>query len=321
MYLSLTDFALKMLITDPAKPSQRYQWVVNQDVESRLSKRRQSVNPGEGMKRPMVQPGALIYRLRSIRVTNSESIPGPDSEWVLRETTWPDHAFIELNGIRVELRRKAAWGKDMPADLTNFIQVGKNELRIVSLGPTKATDASTHVMAVEVYECKDENWIFSNLRYIEEPEAKRFILDRLSSSCDADDVMVVSSDQVSLGVCCPLSFTPISTPVRGTSCRHLECFDLGNYLETRPRRTGWEPPNADCWRCPICRGDARPSELIVDRFLEGVLRKLRECGLGGEEARNISVRLDGTWEIKQTKSTEEKKENPKETEVICLDDD
>jgi hypothetical protein len=321
LYLSVTDFPLKTLFTDNNMPSKKYQWFVDKEMESRLSKKRQGSKPGEGMKRAMVQPGSLIYRLRSIKVASVESIPLPDNEWVLRDTAWPDHAFVELNGARVELRRKAAWGKDLPADLSNFVQAGKNELSIVSLESFKAANFPTYVMAVEVYECKDEGWILSNVKRVDELAAKTSILNRLSGKCDAEGVEVVRSDQVCLGVRCPLSFRLINTPVRGITCRHLECFDLKNFLETRPRRTSWEPPNADSWKCPICRGDARPSELIVDGFLESVLGKLKESGGSGEEARNISVKADGTWSIKQEKKAEEQKENPKEPEVICLDDD
>src|SRR5205807_6012896 len=98
------------------------------------------------------QPGSLIYRLRSVKVTDSSRIPTTGAEWVVQETTWPAHIFIEVNKQVVEVRRKIAWGKDLPADITSYVQAGNNELKVVCLSPGKQRDSPIFVMAIEVYE-------------------------------------------------------------------------------------------------------------------------------------------------------------------------
>lgn len=335
LYISITGFAFPGIVIDFKRPCQKVKFNIEEDTEKRLSKMRLGSKPGDGLTRPMVEPGSLIYRLRAIKWTKSGTPETPDKEWVARETDWPSNTFIEVNGNRVELRRKPAWGKDLPADITTHIKTGENEIKIAVLRPRQTSPATTlYAMAVEVHECSHEDTIATGLNHITPVDAKTLITSRLVTKDDSDDLMVVDSDELSLAVTCPLSFTLINTPVRGKSCPHLECFDFKNFLDSRPRRKEWEPPNSDAWRCPICRGDARPGELVVDGFLVDVLKALRETDVGGEDPRHIIVKKDGTWEVKTEKeSTGDGKEKEdsnggagggapkKEVEVICLDDD
>ena len=78
-----------------------------------------------------------------------------------------------------------------------------------------------------------------------------------------DDDFSVGSMRLSLQ--CTLSHARVTTPARATECRHLECFDLESYLQCQ--RVARVPK----WKCPTCSAAARPSELVVDSWLLGVL--------------------------------------------------
>ena len=78
-----------------------------------------------------------------------------------------------------------------------------------------------------------------------------------------DDDFSVGSMRLSLQ--CTLSHARVTTPARATGCRHLECFDLESYLQCQ--RVARVPK----WKCPTCSAAARPSELVVDSWLLGVL--------------------------------------------------
>ncbi|KAI5843930.1 hypothetical protein DFP73DRAFT_452049, partial [Morchella snyderi] len=335
LYISISDFAFPGVAINFKKSCQKITFNITEDTEKRLSKTRPGTKPGDGLTRPMVSPGSLIYRLRSIKWTKSTQPLTPDQEWVSQETDWPVNTFIEVNGYHVELRRKPAWGKDLPADITSFIRTGDNEMKIVVLTPRRTDKSVMYAMAVEIHECTHEDDITSSLHTIPPTVAKALITKRLiGQSADSDDLMVVDSDHLSLAVTCPLSFKLMNSPVRGRSCTHLECFDFKNFLESRPRRREWEPPNSDAWKCPICRGDARPGELVLDGFLVEVLNAIKEGDMGVQDPRNIVVKKDGSWEIKHEKenAVNEKNEDSsntngatggnskKEVEVICLDD-
>lgn len=336
LYISISDFAFPGVAINFKRSCQMVTFNITEDIEKRLSKTRPGTKPGDGLTRPMVSPGSLIYRLRSIKWTKNTQPLSPDQEWVSQETDWPVNTFIEVNGYHVELRRKPAWGKDLPADITSFIKTGDNEMKIVVLTPRRTDKSVMYAMAVEIHECKHEDDITSSLHTIPSTDAKALITKRLiCQSADGDDLMVVDSDHLSLAVTCPLSFTLMNSPVRGRSCTHLECFDFKNFLDSRPRRREWEPPNSDAWKCPICRGDARPGELVIDGFLAEVLNAIKGGDMGVQDPRNIVVKKDGSWEIKHEKenAVNEKSEDSsntsgatgsnskKEVEVICLDDD
>jgi hypothetical protein len=74
----------------------------------------------------------------------------------------------------------------------------------------------------------------------------------------------------------PLSMAPITIPVRGQWCAHLESFDLSTYLSSN---TG----AAAKWQCPRCRDVVVPSALCVDTYMLGIMRTLaggRTSGAG-----------------------------------------
>ena len=128
---------------------------------------------------------------------------------------------------------------------------------------------------------------------------------------------------VRLSLHCPLSRTRLGVPVRGVTCRHLECFDLASYLEcARVAR----PPK---WACPLCASDAKPSKLRVDSWVAWVLQT------APADASDVQVSPDGSISqaaqatprkrkraaAAEGESSGEPKSRPGETEddPICLD--
>jgi hypothetical protein len=268
----------------------------------------------------MVRPGSLIYRLRCVEVKERTKVPSTDGEWVVKETCWPPNLFIEINSHRLDLRRKAQWGKDMPADITNLICLDENELKIFQLSDSGAQNR--HFVSVELFKCDSEGAIRAQLlksQYIDAERSKAAMIGRLSPDEGSDEIMVSST---TIGITCPLSFQLITLPVRGRSCRHLECFDFDNFMGSRPRKRPGDPPAWDGYKCPLCGGDARPQELVVDGFLHQVLRKLKE-EKAEKGVKGIMMSDTGEYEVKReiVDNEEEMEDGEKEVEVICLDDD
>jgi hypothetical protein len=115
---------------------------------------------------------------------------------------------------------------------------------------------------------------------------------------------------LSIDITDPFSAITFTTPVRGATCTHLECFDLDNWLDTRPSKGMQpcydhppapckcklvpEPSDTDKWKCPICGKDTRPSSLKIDGFLLKVRQQLEsEDKL---HVKSVLVALDGTWQ-------------------------
>jgi len=131
---------------------------------------------------------------------------------------------------------------------------------------------------------------------------------------------VFADQELYISLVDPVSFQQVKIPCRGANCRHLDPFDLSNWLESRPTKktclhalTGpahcqrctehdarWQEPSlVDAWKCPVgtCEGDARPPSIVVDGFLKGVLDSLAEQGL--EDVRAIYVDVHGNWRVKE----------------------
>jgi hypothetical protein len=103
----------------------------------------------------------------------------------------------------------------------------------------------------------------------EHSETREKIVEKLISEQDDDetetDIMGVN-ETVSLK--CPLSQNTITYPVRGYSCKHLQCFDLISYLEY----------NLVCkdkclLKCPVCSVYTPMGDLFLDGLTESILNE------------------------------------------------
>jgi hypothetical protein len=119
---------------------------------------------------------------------------------------------------------------------------------------------------------------------------------------DSDDI-IINDETLTISLADPFSATRFTDPVRGSQCKHLECFDLETWLQTRPpkperigggpEQKGGEPSMVDVWRCPICSLDARPVSLWIDEYFAGVRRSL--VSNGDMRTKTISVTANGQW--------------------------
>lgn len=94
---------------------------------------------------------------------------------------------------------------------------------------------------------------------------------------------------MSVNLNCPISGTKIATPIKSSLCEHVQCYDLGAFLELAHR--------SDSWTCPICNKPSRFEDLCIDGLIDAVLRQ-------SGSANEALVFPDGSWRIKDTGKTE-----------------
>ncbi|TXG50578.1 hypothetical protein EZV62_023102 [Acer yangbiense] len=84
------------------------------------------------------------------------------------------------------------------------------------------------------------------------------------------------------------SYTRIRTPVKGHSCKHLQCFDFSNFVEINSRRPSW--------RCPHCNQYVCYTDIRVDQNMVKAsgckITVLREVG---ENVTDVIISADGSW--------------------------
>lgn len=260
--------------------------------------------------------GSLRLRARCCRLQPHNS--SEESDWVTKESIWPEHIYIRFNDKSITIRRSTHNGKDLPVELTDFVQSGINKFQVAtsSKGPS-ATDKRGNLfyMAVEIVETVSHSDILKSVQSkgrIDREVTLDKIRSRVKSFPDEDGVTIIdrtgdTTQDLSIDLTDPFSAKIFEVPARGVSCTHMECFDLETWLTTRPTKQQIkcghrdvctcpkraEPSEPDKWKCPICFGDARPGSLRVDTFLEDVRKQLQsENKL---DTKSILVAADGTW--------------------------
>ncbi|KAL2205274.1 hypothetical protein CC79DRAFT_1323992 [Sarocladium strictum] len=213
-------------------------------------------------------------------------------------TYWPENIFITINDQPVPLRRKQHFRTDWPVELTGMVHRGSNSA-VVSLPevPQSRQALSKYLLMIEIVSVASANalrCLVSSKEHFSLEHTKGQFQRRLAGS--GDDEIEIQDKHLSISVTDPFSSTLCTTPVRSVQCKHLECFDLDNWLETRqskPSKRPGEPSKVDEWKCPICGGDARPHQLRIDDFFVHVSKKLKTDG--AERTKTIQMDDQGYW--------------------------
>lgn len=279
--------------------------------------------------RRIFRTGSMLYRFRSIK-TSTTSHALTESEWVATDNVWPSGIAILLNGRGLEVRRKLHHGKDLSMDFTPGIKEGVNTVSIaISQAPQE--DLTAYSFGLERLALTDAEIIKSEITTVSSDVARDRILRR---SGLADPDVEVLDPTITLDLTDPFSSSLCHLPVRGTLCRHNQCFDLDIFLSTRSSKVPTEPCGPDQFRCPICGADARPKSLQIDGFFMTLRVEL-------ELVQRLDVKLvvldeHGNWKIKEVEETGERGDGTgkrvlveshalntsgRENEVIELDDD
>lgn len=249
----------------------------------------------------VVSEETKMYRLRCARSQTTE-----EHEWILQDTYWPAGMFLVFNGALLDMRKRMMHGKDLPVDVTPFVRQGENQLEINLLRGPNEEMISNFVVAIEVVGIQHHDSIkadCSSKKVLPAAEVLESIKSSLNGPEEDDDIAIVDSN-VTINLFDPFTNCSVcNIPARGRYCLHRNCFDLEIFLQTRNRKQADSPSAVDVWKCPICRADARPKNLVVDGFLIEVHKKLSE--MDQLNTRAIIVDSDGKWRPKP----EEKKDD------------
>lgn len=94
----------------------------------------------------------------------------------------------------------------------------------------------------------------------------------------------IESLDITLSLKCPLTMVRLKTPVRGSHCKHIACFDVSSLLLLNQGRF---------FRCPCCNRDLCEADIIVDGYVQEILGKTN----AGVEEVTIDSKT-GEWRVK-----------------------
>ncbi|KAJ5468369.1 Zinc fingerMIZ-type [Penicillium sp. IBT 31633x] len=215
--------------------------------------------------------------------------------WSIMVTSWPSVFYVTVNGKELYVRRKVHNGKDLPLDITEYLRVGENSVRVDLLFGQDECKTFKYAFGVEVMEAAGFDKVLSLVQSVPAAESRAAIQKRLTPTIDDDELAVVT-DNLTIGLVDPFMARIFNVPARSRNCSHHECFDRDTFIETR-KSISSQAPMIDNWRCPICKTDARPQYLVVDQFLVEVHAELARTNRL-DTAKAIQIKADGTWTLK-----------------------
>jgi hypothetical protein len=112
--------------------------------------------------------------------------------------------------------------------------------------------------------------------------------DEVESSKAFDDE---SSNSLTFSLVCPILKTPMETPVRGRNCKHLQCFDLKNFLCINEHVSGGR------WRCGVCEVFVSVRDLVHCGLFQAMIDKYKGQVSGIRD--KVSLQSDGSFHLKE----------------------
>ncbi|KAK9076664.1 hypothetical protein SSX86_004998 [Deinandra increscens subsp. villosa] len=155
-------------------------------------------------------------------------------------------------------------GPQMPTPVTHMLKYGSNLLQVVGQFNGRYIIVIGYMSVV------------SNPSFPTIPD----YVPAVAAQPDSDNEISEGPSKISLK--CPISFSRIKIPVKGHSCKHLQCFDFDNYVEINSRRP--------LWRCPHCSQSVCFRDIRIDQSMVKVLKEV------GEDVSYVKISGDGSWE-------------------------
>ena len=236
-------------------------------------------------------PGSVVYRVRCLKVGIDAGFTNPD--WFVGDHYWPDCMTILLNEQNVEIRKKERYGKDIPADVSHLVKENWNHLTVALANERQPV---RYIVGLETVEVTTITKIKVGISTIDETTARQRVLAKIAVQ---DPDIEVIDPQITLDLTDPFTATIFEIPARGKLCSHDQCFDLDIFLNTRgiKNKTRNEPCSPDEFRCPICKSDVRPGNIVIDGFYTSIRTRLQ--GMNRLDAKAVTLGLDGEWTIKE----------------------
>ncbi|KAF2313388.1 hypothetical protein GH714_010714 [Hevea brasiliensis] len=178
----------------------------------------------------------------------------------------PQQVNFLLNGKGVERRTNVSMdtGPQLPTNVTAMLKYGTNLLQAVGQFNGR------YIIVVAFMSMTPLPEIPVLLDYVQSDVA----------APDPDSDIIEGPSRVSLN--CPISYTRIRTPVKGHTCKHLQCCDFSNFVDINSRRPSW--------RCPHCNQHVCYTDIRVDQNMVKVLKEV------AENVVDVIISADGSWQ-------------------------
>ncbi|KAF5794690.1 putative chromatin regulator PHD family [Helianthus annuus] len=209
---------------------------------------------------------------------------------------WPCYPDLKVNGIPVKTinrpgsKKLGANGRDDGPSISVFLVEGFNKISL------SGTDDRTFCLGVRLVKQRTVPQVINMIPGEEEGESFTEAVARVcrcigggmtAANDDSDSDLEVIADNVTINLRCPMSGCRMKTAARFKGCVHLGCFDLHTLVQINQRSRKWQ--------CPICLKNHSLEDIIVDPYLNRIVKMMQPCD---EDVTEIEVKSDGSWRVK-----------------------
>ncbi|GAA6044234.1 hypothetical protein JCM8097_005284, partial [Rhodosporidiobolus ruineniae] len=259
------------------------------------------VKAGQGDKKTATCAFALTEAQRTLLSKARESPANPqyqvrlyctsDTNWNTARATsnqfpapieFPMTAEVKLNSLIVSANTKGIKKQPGTAPPVNLSAVKGPSVNLAA-GATNRVEvayASTdkvYYMVVYLVEYTSIDKVVNRVK-VGKTRSREEVIEHIVA-LNSDEEIEATALELSLRD--PLSFSRIDTPIRSVHCNHIACFDAATWFEMNEQTPQWG--------CPICSKVLKVDDMIVDGYLEDILK------ICNSEVDTVSVEPDGTW--------------------------
>ncbi|KAJ4879027.1 zinc ion binding [Raphanus sativus] len=179
----------------------------------------------------------------------------------------PQEVSFLLNGKGVDKRYGLSMdsGPQCPTNVTSLLNAGSNLLQAIG-----CFGGSYFIIIA----------LFDTVALPANPLLKNYIHSGVIES-NSDGDIIEGPSRISLS--CPISRTRFQLPVKGHTCKHLQCFDFWNYVKINTR--------IPSWRCPHCNQSVCYTDIRVDQNMIKILKEV------GGNVTDVVISADGSWRV------------------------
>nr|XP_043613532.1 E3 SUMO-protein ligase SIZ1-like isoform X2 [Erigeron canadensis] len=216
---------------------------------------------------------------------------------------WPQYSDLKVNGIPVKTINRpgskmlGANGRDDGPSIAVFLVEGYNSISL------SCSDARTFCVGVRLVKQRTVQQVISMIPAEQEGETFTEAVSRVcrcigggmdATNDDSDSDLEVIADNVTINLRCPMSGCRMKTAARFKGCIHLGCFDLHTLVEINQRSRKWQ--------CPICLKNYSLEDIIIDPYLNRIVKMMQACD---EDVTEIEVKSDGSWRVKTARPSKD----------------
>ncbi|KAI3809953.1 hypothetical protein L1987_19557 [Smallanthus sonchifolius] len=209
---------------------------------------------------------------------------------------WPQYPDLKVNGIPVKTINRpgskmlGANGRDDGPSIAVFLVEGVNKISLCG------SDVRTFCLGVRLVKQRTVQQVINMIPSEEEGESFTEAVARVcrcigggmtAANDDSDSDLEVIADNVTINLRCPMSGCRMKIAARFKGCIHLGCFDLHTLVQINQRSRKWQ--------CPICLKNYSLDDIIIDPYLNRIVKMMQPCD---EDATEIEVKSDGSWRVK-----------------------